>query len=386
MQTRGERIRSRARWYERARFEDNPFPPWRVDRWPGYLAKFWLKRRSAPAAVVRHFDAVRRQSSAARVPPADFTLTAVGDILWMRRGWEDFISGPVAEALRADLVFGNLETPVCPSRPVRERVPDLLRFNAPPALLDTLARGGFDVLSAVNNHSLDQGADGWRETLAEVRRRGLAAIEPGRCEVVERCGLRVAFLAFTTVMNPRRGLAPPAGAVVGPAGRGVPAFLDAVRNARGAGSDLVVVSAHWGHEHEFFPDRRQVRLARAIVAAGADVVLGHHPHIIQPAEFIRVGDRLGRTAAVCYSLANFVSVLFTLPCRVGVVARLGFALGPGRPRVTSVEFVPTIVHIRKRLRTQVLRLDSAAAGVTPARIRRAHALVEAQTPLCLVPP
>jgi len=79
--------------------------------------------------------------------------------------------------------------------------------------------------------------------------------------------------------------------------------------------------------------------------------------------------------------------MFTLSCRVGVVARLGFSLSGDRPRMTSLEFVPTLVRIREGLRAQVVRLErSAAAGVGPAQIRRARALLEGRMPLRLVPP
>jgi hypothetical protein len=383
MSERDGRIRERALWYERARFEDAPFPPWDVRRWPAYLAKYWLKRPTAPAAVVRHFDAVRQASRADQVAAADFTLAAVGDILWMRRGYEDFISPSLRPALKADVLFGNLETPVAPSRPVRERMPDVLRSNAPPALLDTLARHGFDVLSVVNNHCLDQGTDGLRQTVAQVRERGMQAIEAGTCERLERRGVRVAFLGFAAVVNPRRGLQPPAGAVVRPNGEGREPFLAAVRAARRR-ADLVVVSAHWGYEHEYFPDRRQAGLARALVAAGADLILGHHPHILQPVEFIP--RRAGGYGLVCYSLGNFASVMYTLPCRVGAVARVGFSLDARGPRISSVEFVPTMARVRRHLRTQVLPLGEARRFMGPTRVGRAQALLDGRTARRLIPP
>ena len=432
------------------RYEDAPFPAWRVGRAVRYLAKYWRKRPSAPAAVVEHFERVHRASQAPAAPAADFTLAAVGDVLWMRRGWEDFISPPVAEALRADVVFGNLETPVSSSRRVVERRPDVLRENAPPALVETLARHGFTALSLVNNHCLDQGEAGLRETPIEVRRRGIAAIEAGRCEVVERRGLKVAFLAFMTFLNRIRGVSPPPGAVVpmpssypspfqgegrvrveargaderrpltlpsprGGEGSRPPGaaererFLEAVAAARAAGADLVVVSAHWGHEFEFFPDPRQMAFARELARAGADVILGHHPHVLQPMEFLtRVSNvecrmsSAGRSVhstfdtrhstfdtfvPVLYSLGNFASVMYSIPCRLGVVARLGFSLSGARPAVTSVEFVPTLVHVRRGLRTLVVPLDEAESfGVRPRRAAKARALFDSLTPRILVPP
>jgi len=79
--------------------------------------------------------------------------------------------------------------------------------------------------------------------------------------------------------------------------------LQAVREAR-AKADVVVVSLHWGNEYQHLPTKRQRDIARALVAAGCDVILGHHPHVLQPAEVLEVE---GRKALVAYSLGNFIS-------------------------------------------------------------------------------
>jgi len=385
--TWGNPIDDRPAWYRRLRYEDAPFSPWRVGRSIGYLVKYWRKRPGAPAAVVDRFNRLRDASRAATVPPADFTIAAVGDILWVRRGYERLIHESLAPALKADLTVGNLETPVCPSRPVPGVRPEVIRENVPTAVLDTLARFGFNVLSVANNHCLDQGPAGLAETPEEVRRAGMLPVA-GREAVTVTCGgLRAACLAFTTFVNRRRGLTAPDGMLLRPSTDERRAFLDAVRAARADGPDLVIVSAHWGYEHEFLPDPWQIDLARDLAEAGADVVLGHHPHVVQPAEFVTVPGDPPRRTVVLYSLGNFASVMFGLTCRVGVVARLGFGLGEGRPRITSVSFTPTIVRVGRGWRTDVLALDAAEAeGVPPRRLARADALVRAQTPLILTPP
>lgn len=379
-----EPVRHHLRWYERVRYEDAPFAPWRLDRTAGYLVKYWRKRPAGPADLIARFDRIRQAARADRFPTPDFTLAAVGDILWMRRGYEDFIHPSLAPALAADLTFGNLETPVSPAHRMPPCLPDVLTVNAPAALVETLARSGFDVVSVVNNHCLDRGEAGLRGTLAEVRRAGLVPIEAGRSAVIERRGVTTAFLAFSTFVNRGRGTPPP-GAIVRPTAADRGAFLDAVRAARGA--DLVAVSAHWGYEFEFLPDRSQVDFARELAEAGADIILGHHPHVVQPVEFIDVPGPPARRAVVLYSLGDFAAVLFSLPCRVGVVARVGVSLAGDRAGVQSVELVPTLVHVRQRWRTQVVTLDAAGdVGVPPRRIARARAYLEARTPLRLVAP
>jgi len=249
-------------------------------------------------------------------PPArpSLNLVAVGDILMhqdVKRAaalapegfqalWADLV--PLFQG--ADLVFGNLETPVAPASG-QPGVP--FQFNAPGSLPAALRASGFSVLSTANNHAFDQGAKGVRETLDRLRAEHLVVIGSGEdrasaetLRILERQGLRVAFLGFTDLFNldlNRRATEP----WVRPLD--LEPALRAVREAR-AKADVVVVSLHWGNEYQHLPTKRQRDIARALVAAGCDVILGHHPHVLQPAEVLEVE---GRKALVAYSLGNFIS-------------------------------------------------------------------------------
>jgi poly-gamma-glutamate synthesis protein (capsule biosynthesis protein) len=257
------------------------------------------------------------RSRAPQPPPAvsqGFSLIAVGDILMHQdvkaaaaqdsQGfpalWADLV--PLFQG--ADLAFGNLETPIAP-RTGRPGVP--FQFNAPEALPAALRASGFTVLSTANNHAFDQGRKGLGETLARLRAEGLVAIGSGEdrpraeaLQILERHGLRVAFLAFTDLFNldlNRRATEPWVRPLdLDPA-------LEAVRAARSQ-ADVVVVSLHWGNEYQHRPTQRQRDIARALVSAGADLILGHHPHVLQPVEVLEVE---GRKALVAYSLGNFIS-------------------------------------------------------------------------------
>lgn len=247
-------------------------------------------------------------------PAASLTLVAVGDILMhqdvktaagrdvqgMSALWAD-----VAPLLQgADLAFGNLETPIAPTSGA-PGVP--FRFNAPETLPAALRASGFTVLSTANNHAFDQGARGLRETLDRLRSERLVALGGGEdrpraeaLQVLERHGIRVAFLGFTDLFNidlNRRASEP----WVRPLD--LEPALQAVREAR-LRADLVVLSLHWGNEYQHQPTRRQRELAQRLVEAGCDVILGHHPHVLQPVELI---ETAGRTALVAYSLGNFIS-------------------------------------------------------------------------------
>jgi poly-gamma-glutamate synthesis protein (capsule biosynthesis protein) len=214
--------------------------------------------------------------------------------------WADLV--PLFQG--ADLAFGNLETPVAPTTG-RPGVP--FQFNAPESLPAALRASGFTVLATANNHAYDQGPRGVRETLERLRAERLVAIGSGADraqaetpQVLERQGFRVAFLGFTDLFNidlNRRATEP----WVRPLDL-EPALL-AVRAAR-AQADLVVVSLHWGNEYQHLPTKRQRDIAHALVAAGCDVILGHHPHVLQPVEWLEAG---GRRALVAYSLGNFIS-------------------------------------------------------------------------------
>jgi poly-gamma-glutamate synthesis protein (capsule biosynthesis protein) len=204
----------------------------------------------------------------------------------------------------ADLAFGNLETPVAPLMG-KPGVPYV--FNAPADLPQALKRSGFSILSTANNHAYDQGARGLVETRTRLIVEGLIPIGSGKDrasaqapKILERHGIRIAFLAWTDIFNLNYNR-----------GRNEPwvnrldladAF-EAVRAARQQ-ADAVVVSLHWGVEDQHEPSPRQRDVAAELFEAGADLILGHHPHVLQPLETLHVN---GRQVAVAYSLGNFIS-------------------------------------------------------------------------------
>jgi poly-gamma-glutamate synthesis protein (capsule biosynthesis protein) len=134
-----------------------------------------------------------------------------------------------------------------------------------------------------------------------------------------------------------------------------------VAEARAEGTDSVVVLVHWGFEYEYYPDPHFMVLARRIVAAGADLVVGSGPHVAQPAEIchvnrpeevpgigtcsLRTADGQPRTAAVLYSLGNFGTIMATVPCQVGLVATVSLdpdVTGLGWSAVATVEDPPWV--------------------------------------------
>lgn len=242
-------------------------------------------------------------------------LAAVGDLnLGRTVTWQYLLKGDTLypfQALRdtleaADILFGNLESPIAPVGHHYEQNGSYV-FSAPPVAADALLQAGFDVVSSANNHAWDAGLDGVVETSRQLDRVGLAHAGTGttladahRAVILERRGWRVAFFAATRVFNP----APTSFA--SHRGSGYIAWADsawlypAIRHLKQSGAaDLVAVSVHAGQELSEQPDSALRQLFRGAVDAGADLCLGHHPHVLQPIEWYH-GKPL------VFSMGNFI--------------------------------------------------------------------------------
>lgn len=324
--------------YETARWEEGTWTPDDPIRAGQYLQKAFSHRRGAPVETLQHF-AIQR----AVIPalPAGDVVSFVGDIMYMDQDdWSTYASPSVPLFERSSLRLGNLETPTDPSRSIEPRALGLYAFNAPPAMLDSLP---LDVLQLNNNHSLDAEDAGLEATVAAVLERGMVPTGVDGHATIERDGVQYAVLTYTWGLNDGRTsdehelFIVPFGAAAGVSIERVTTEVAAAREA----NDHVLVMLHWGYEYEYYPDVRFLQLARAIVAAGADVVAGQGPHVVQPAELCYVnhpevvpgigtcsvqGAGEPRTAAVFYSLGDFGSDVITVQARVGIVGSV--ALGP----------------------------------------------------------
>ncbi|HZY02200.1 MAG TPA: CapA family protein [Anaeromyxobacteraceae bacterium] len=301
------------------------------------------------------------------------TLGALGDVLMhgavkesaalhrdSRGGDEDgytWLYAEVADLLSApDLTFANLESPIAPTA---DRGSRSYVFNAPPAAARALRAAGVDLVSVANNHAFDQGRAGFLETLRRLDEAGLAWVGAGTPpaeagpRLIEVNGLRLAFLAWSRFFNDEGNTCAPTGPCLRAALLDPERAPAAVRQAV-ASADAVVVSLHWGEEYAAQPRPDDVELARRLAEAGALVVLGHHPHVLQPLELYRCTD--GRLSVIAYSLGNFVSnqsryfVSGVTPDRAGAtrdgallrvtLARRDYGRGVRRVEVAGVDFLP----------------------------------------------
>jgi poly-gamma-glutamate synthesis protein (capsule biosynthesis protein) len=277
-------------------------------------------------------------------------MIAVGDVM-LGRGVADQPNplGDVASWLRqAHLAVGNLEC-VVTSDSQRGSL-----LQAAPSAVGRVRDAGFDVLGLANNHALDLGPERLAETASRLRAAEIAPLGGGPDReaafqplIQDIDGVRLALLAFNAVADPRGSSC---------SGGWVRADWDRerVRAAVAAAADrtdAVIVSIHWGYEYETSVDPAQREAARALLAAGADLVIGHHPHVVQPFEVY--DDR-----CVAYSLGNFVFDQAQGETGQGLALRAFFD-GQG---LRAVQALPAWGGVHPRLMTP------AEAGTLLARV------------------
>lgn len=229
------------------------------------------------------------------------------------------VLAPVAQVLRrADIAMVNLETAVTNRGTPATKA---YVFRAPRSAFAALRAGGVDVTTVANNHGMDFGRTGLADTLAAGRRAGIPVVGAGRNggqayapHRVTVKGQRIAIIGATQVLDDHLISAWTAG----PGKMGLasakdePRLLRAVREARRT-SDTVVVYLHWGLELSSCPTGFQTSLARKLVNAGADVIVGSHAHVL-------LGAGRLKKAFVAYGLGNFVFYAFReITSRTGVL-------------------------------------------------------------------
>jgi poly-gamma-glutamate capsule biosynthesis protein CapA/YwtB (metallophosphatase superfamily) len=244
----------------------------------------------------------------------------VGDVM-LGRGvvWQADPLAAVTPWLRsADLTVGNLEGVITTGAPPPQAEPDLIppySLLMPITAVTALQDAGFDLLNLANNHVLDGGGAGLAESVAYLQDTGitpfgLVGTDASIPQPVIRDvrGVRLAFLGFNRVSYG----SPSAADSLRPAEWDRVGAAAAIESAR-AQADAVIVSVHWGHEYELRASQEQRILAQAMVDAGATLVVGHHPHVVQeigtltPQPAHSTGQQTAATDAfVAYSLGNFV--------------------------------------------------------------------------------
>ncbi len=278
------------------------------------------------------------------------TLALVGDVMLGRgvaqsldgdweaafaavRPWLTLACGP-AEPARV-VAFANLESPLT-SAPQVGAGYDL---RAPPEAVSALSAAGFDLVSLANNHALDAGQAGLQDTVSALHAAGITALTDASTtpQFPDHQSTDYQFTTYQSTIH--QPTIPPSTTLQFLAFDDSTASLDVASAAEAVAAAArraggVVVSIHWGGEYQAAPGPRQRDVAGELARAGADVIVGHGPHVLQRAEW------LGETL-VAYSLGNF---LFDQPypadCRWGAVLRVVFQ----GDRIVAVDALPTVVE------------------------------------------
>lgn len=270
---------------------------------------FWYVTQRSPV-VVPAPSSVPIQASVKDKEESFLRLGFVGDIMLDRGvklridkkggGNFDFAFARSREALRSfDIVFGNLEGPISLRG---EHRGSIYSFRMHPDAALALKNAGFDVLSLSNNHMGDWGMLALSDTQKYIEEQGIVAVGVGNNareayapQIIERGGVRFGFVAFSD-FNPYLEATQDTSGIAIASSRGK--MRAAIGDARRR-SDIVIVSFHFGEEYEPTPGARQRTLAELAVESGADLVIGHHPHVVQALEQYK-------GAYIIYSLGNFV--------------------------------------------------------------------------------
>lgn len=289
-----------------------------------------------------------------RVGERRATFVAAGDLMLSRgvsaamdrAGSADLPFRPLADLLASsDFNFANLECPISGNDRIRGKG---LVFNARTDQAAVIKKFNFKLVNLANNHAMDQGANGLRFTQKYLDELGVAHVGVGGAgrewepQIVESNGLRIAFIgaSYATVNDNGATRNTDLVARIEDHDR----LAAAVKSAQ-AISDLVVVTMHAGVEYTRKPHAPQVDFAHAAIDAGADIVIGAHPHWIQTTEWYR--DR-----PIFYSLGNFIFDQRDTETKKGLVLRVSAVLSEtaARASIDQIELIP-------------IKID----GVTPRR-------------------
>lgn len=320
-----------------------------------YLAMHTSRRvKSAFAAILAagllagcapEAEVVEEVEVAEATPPdATVTIRAVGDMLIHSDVYttastgEGFDFSGMFDEMRpylegADITTANMEVPVAGPEFELSGYP---MFNAPPEIIDALQGAGVDIVNNATNHAMDRGGEGMEASTSNMRSRGMPYVggyaspeDKAMPRIIAENGLKVGFLAYTYGTN---GLPIPQEHLVSLIDHDV---MREEISALEKQVDIVVTMLHMGEEYAPLPVDFQRETAQVAIDAGADLILGGHPHVVQPFE---VAD----DHAVWWSHGNFLHGQWEEETKVGGVGEFTFTRrGDGSLHVDRVRYMPT---------------------------------------------
>lgn len=253
----------------------------------------------------------------------------------------------------ADVTLANFETTLAGSDRPFQGFP---RFNSPDEVADAIKDAGVDILTTANNHSLDTDDDGLKRTVKVLQERGLATVgtyaeEPeSRVLIYEENGISLAVLSYTSSTN---GLGDQykedeLNAMINLMTK--ENIKRDVEEAKELGVDFIITFMHWGEEYSLEPSKEQKEYAQYMADLGVDLILGSHPHVVQPTEIIKTEDK---ESFVVYSMGNFISNQRKetlgddfIHTEQGVIVNFEIEKNEASEKttITEVEYIPTWVY------------------------------------------
>ncbi|QED47718.1 CapA family protein [Cytobacillus dafuensis] len=324
-----------------------------------------------------NFQVQSHEARQAFVSPKYFsetiTLGAIGDILihdWVyndaktRTGY-DF--NPMLQHIKnvlqePDLLLANQETILGGTEIGISSYP---LFNSPQEVGDALLEAGIDIVSTANNHSLDKGEKGLIRSINYMDKIGLPHVgtfttkeDQQSLVILNKNGIKIAYLSYTYGTN---GIPTPKGKDYLVNLIDKQAMKEEIHRAKNA-ADVVVMSLHWGNEYQRFPTAEQKELAQFLTNEGIDILFGHHPHVLQPMEWMKSPN--GHEALIVYSLGNFLSGQYRDYKDIGGMATIEVTKiideEGVKIKLNNPDFFPTYVSNQKLKNYRVVPLNDAS--------------------------
>lgn len=301
------------------------------------------------------------------IPSYELSFSFVGDLMChlpilesAKVETDSFDFNPIFDEIKdelskSDFTIGNLETTIAGKELRYSGYPN---FNSPIEFLSALKNAGFDVMFTCNNHALDRGIIGIQNTIQNIKKVGLKFVgtkvhkDDEEFLILEKNNIKVALLAYTYGLN---------GNILPSSKKFMINIIDTakIKNeiliAKKI-SDVIIVYLHFGEEYERTPNKNQKILVEKIFEYGGNIVIGSHPHVIQPLEFIN------QDKFVAFSLGNFLSNQRWKYTDTGVI--LNFTISKNNSnkiQLKNFSYIPTIVfkgQINKKLQYKIIKADT----------------------------
>jgi poly-gamma-glutamate synthesis protein (capsule biosynthesis protein) len=219
-------------------------------------------------------------------------------------------------------------------------------FNSPFEIGDALVGAGFDVVLHATNHTLDMGIEGVQNTLEYWERHPAVTVlginkspeDQDRIPVIEKNGIKIAMLNYTFGLNNKK-LPEDMPYLVNMLNKNK--MTNDIRLAREL-ADFVIVFPHWGTEYTYAPIKSQKELAKFFYDLGVDLVIGTHPHVLEPVEWIEAEG--GHRMLVYYSLGNFLSYQKEAPRMLGGIASVTITKDAAGTYISNAKIIPVVTH------------------------------------------